>query len=588
MRATRLGLAAAALAIGLMVSAFQVIPPYLYTTTQSVRGTGEKTTLEHSASWSLHTEELAALVLPGFLGVDVHNGPIAQDTNRYWGHNPFKLNADSCGALLTFLAFLGLFVRAKRKEALFWFLGCAVALSYAMGTHSPLFELWYNIIPGIKNFRAPSMAACWLPLAMVFLAAPALKNLETPEGRKELFPGVWLFGVLCVLVLVSRFAWDAFNGVLGAVAILAFGVVMIKQMKLHAEKGGHGDPPLPVWYGLWSLPFLLVAIFFLNPVDANNQYFKPLDMGTATGLSNYVVTSFVLVALVCGVAWFALTSKLGLGSKVLVLAAVGAVEALSIDLPFVQEVPRAQYYNPKAVAGILQDPKSGAEHPRVFAQTRIPALSGNVYAAYGLRNADGFHDNELASSRAFRESVQNRAFFDLFNVGYLVVDTERGTVIQTNPDALGDGHLYYSWQGGIPQEAIFDSLSHGYDYKASALLEDSSLTSQNGSGMGSAVLEARPKMDEMKFSVESSSPALLFVSENYHPYWNATIDGKPAQVLRAFGNFMAVQVPTGKSVVDLNYTSKAVRGSLWVSLAGGALLLALLLFLGLKRFHRPA
>jgi hypothetical protein len=184
--------------------------------------------------------------------------------------------------------------------------------------------------------------------------------------------------------------------------------------------------------------------------------------------------------------------------------------------------------------------------------------------------------------------VQNRAFFDLFNVGYLVVDTERGTVIQTNPDALGDGHLYYNWQGSIPQEAIFDSLAHGFDYKATALLEDSTLTPQNGSGIGSAVLEARPKMDEMKFSVESSSPALLFVSENYHPYWSARLNGKPAQVLRAFGNFMSVQVPAGKSVVDLSYTSKAVRGSLWVSLAGSVLLLALLLFLVLKRFHRPA
>jgi hypothetical protein len=240
----------------------------------------------------------------------------------------------------------------------------------------------------------------------------------------------------------------------------------------------------------------------------------------------------------------------------------------------VQEVPRANYYNPKAVASILADPTDGVQKPRVWAQTRIPALSGSIYAAYGLRNASGFHDNELASSRAFRERVQNEAYFDLLNVGYLVVDTERGLVMQKNPDAMGDARLYYSWQGGVPQEEIFGKLAGGFDYTASVLLEDSSLASQEGSGVGAAVLLPREKMDEMQFAVESSAPALLFVSENYHPYWRATVNGEAVKPVRAFGNFISVPVKEGKSQVELHYVSDAVRSSLWLSLAGVLLLLA--------------
>ncbi|PBC68015.1 hypothetical protein [Fibrobacter sp. UWS1] len=71
-RSQKLGIAAGALAIALGISAFQIIPPYLYTTAESVRGTGEKTNYGHASSWSLHQEELASMLIPGFLGVDVY------------------------------------------------------------------------------------------------------------------------------------------------------------------------------------------------------------------------------------------------------------------------------------------------------------------------------------------------------------------------------------------------------------------------------------------------------------------------------------------------------------------------------------
>jgi hypothetical protein len=213
-RCIRLGLAAAALAIGLMISAFQIIPPYAYTTTASVRGSTEKTTIEHSASWSLHGEELAAMILPGFLGTDVGD---RSASNSYWGQNPFKLNADGAGALLTFLALCGCLLQSNRKAALFWFFGCVIALSYAVGLHSFLFGAWFNFIPGIKNFRAPSMAIFWLPLAFIFLAAPVLKNFE--ENKKVIKQGLILYGILIGAILLFRYGWESLSGIPAAIFI---------------------------------------------------------------------------------------------------------------------------------------------------------------------------------------------------------------------------------------------------------------------------------------------------------------------------------------------------------------------------------
>jgi len=71
---------------------------------------------------------------------------------------------------------------------------------------------------------------------------------------------------------------------------------------------------------------------------------------------------------------------------------------------------------------------------------------------------------------------------------------------------------------------------------------------------------------------QSLEPAVLILSENYHPDWKAQIDGKPAKVLRAYHTFQAVAVPSGEHEVVLRYDAHHYR-------TGGLLTLASLLFL---------
>jgi len=59
------------------------------------------------------------------------------------------------------------------------------------------------------------------------------------------------------------------------------------------------------------------------------------------------------------------------------------------------------------------------------------------------------------------------------------------------------------------------------------------------------------------------------VSESYHPWWTATVDGGSAPVLRAETAFMGVPVGPGPHVVDLQ-----LRPPLAVVLADGTTRLA--------------
>jgi len=560
-RGIRLGLAALALAIGLMISAFQVIPPYLYTTTDSVRGSAEKTTIEHSASWSLHGEELAAMILPGFLGTDAGN-----EKNTYWGQNPFKLNADCAGTLLTFLALCGCLLPGNRKQALFWFFGCVIALSYAVGLHSFLFSVWFNIIPGVKNFRAPSMAIFWLPLAFVFLAAPVLKNFE--ENKKIFKQGAILYGALLVAALIFRYAWESLNGVPVAIFILLFGAYFIKL----------SEPRFSPRAVLWAIPFLILASFFLMPVSGD--YFKPVDFVKAGELASFSINSIIICGIVLGAAFYVLSEKRNIAQIALILAGVAALDLAVVDFPYIQNVPATQYYNPNhsAIQAIKNDNPNNFERPRIFALTRNPAISGNNLASYKLRNALGFHDNEIATYRVFKEQLQNQAMIDIMNVGYIIFDGERGTGVQKNPGDLGRARLYYNFEVMENQEKIIQKLQdNDFDYRNTLLLETkNSLPLQEGSG---SLKIASADMDELVYEVESSQNALLFISENFHKYWKAKVNGKDAQIYRAFSTFMAIDVPQGKSIVELQYKSDNVRISLWIGLAGLLLLLGVVLVL---------
>ncbi|GHV15887.1 hypothetical protein AGMMS49938_15150 [Fibrobacterales bacterium] len=587
-RIGRLGLAAFALGIALMISAFQILPPYLYTTTDSVRGSSEKTTIEHSASWSLHSEELAAIILPGFLGVDVHKGQSSQEDNSYWGQNPFKLNADACGALLTFLALCGCLLPSNRRSALFWFWGCVIALSYSVGLHSVLFNVWFNIIPGVKNFRAPSMAVFWLPLAFVFLSAPVLKNLSVPSlkelNKYVLTKGALLFGILLLAILISRYSWENFSGAGAAVLILCFGVLfIITQNKIAEIHKTHLTKTAKI---LWALPFLLLASFFINPVEGD--YFKAVNFATAQNLFSYSITSFVITVAVFGVSYFILLNdNFGIGKKAVILLAVAAVDLAVIDLPFVQNVAAIQYYNPKhpVITAIEKDSPNEKERPRVFSLSRNPSVSGNIFSAYDMRNALGFHDNEIATYRIFKEQLQNSAMLDLMNVGYIIFDGANGASAQKNPTDLGRAKLYYKWENVSDDATIIEKLKGEYDYRNTLIIDSIpkilNATQNSGDLTGQVkIINSRP--DHLIIEVESSAEGMLFVSENFHKYWNASVNGEPAQIQKAFSTFMAVPVPKDKSIVELRYISKSVRLSLWIGL-GGLVLLSILVIASLHK-----
>lgn len=54
---------------------------------------------------------------------------------------------------------------------------------------------------------------------------------------------------------------------------------------------------------------------------------------------------------------------------------------------------------------------------------------------------------------------------------------------------------------------------------------------------------------------ESNDRCWLFLSKTWYPGWRATVDGKPARIVRANGPFSAVAIPAGNHVITFEYTT---------------------------------
>lgn len=89
---------------------------------------------------------------------------------------------------------------------------------------------------------------------------------------------------------------------------------------------------------------------------------------------------------------------------------------------------------------------------------------------------------------------------------------------------------------------------------------------------------------EVVLAGNAAEPGLVVFTDNWHPNWSATVNGKPAQVLRVNGLFRGIQVPAGDFRVELKYRPKTLTLALSLSLASLALLV--LIFACRRRIDR--
>jgi len=123
-----------------------------------------------------------------------------------------------------------------------------------------------------------------------------------------------------------------------------------------------------------------------------------------------------------------------------------------------------------------------------------------------------------------------------------------------------------------PNKIIETMFNNNFDLKKEIVLEKNPSINQSRDIKGDVkITKYFPNLIEMEVITDKN--AMLFLSDSYYPGWNATVDNKKSEILRADYTFRAVSVPTGKHTVRFVYNPQSFRLGIYAALAGIALII---------------
>ena len=122
-----------------------------------------------------------------------------------------------------------------------------------------------------------------------------------------------------------------------------------------------------------------------------------------------------------------------------------------------------------------------------------------------------------------------------------------------NNFVLSRASLFYNYEITTDKKEIIKQFyDESFDFRKKIILEEKvNIPIQNGSGKAK-IISYGP--NRVVVQAQTTTPALLFLADNYYPGWKARVNGKEAKIYRADYTFRAVVVPEGKSTVEFEYS----------------------------------
>jgi len=444
----------------------------------------------------------------------------------------------------------------RHRWGAFFFLGVAgVALLLSFGSNGFLYPLFYHLAPGFNLFRGQERAAFLVAFGLSMLAGYGLLAVRlTPQALRSwlatLYAGtvtgaVYTFGLLWQLP--ERTAIDSWRFLL--LATLAIGLAAGFALLLR----------LPGWSRQRTqlLLLLIFASLFWANFATNLDRFSP-------------------------------------ARKTLLAPEVAALQEVAANRTF-------------------SAPRSGVQSPpgRVYNEFR-------VYEDYGMRigveDVWGASPLRLANyARLFESFPLDRMWRltgvehvltwrrELFVPSMLLAEFPQNTdttylhrLVQRNPRAW----VVYETVIADDEESVHLLADHTFDLDRRAVLPPESdladrfdlpeASKHGATSFDVQLIQQAP--GQLKITVESTSPGLLVVSENWMPGWRVRAVewphdalAPPGEALRVNLSFLGVPIPAGKSVIELRYQPDSVRNGLWI---GAGTLVVLLFAAALRALHR--
>jgi len=547
-RVLRLGLALVAVLIGFGIAAIQILPFFEYIPF-SPRAQGYHG-FEGSTSYAIPWNHVPEFFLKNFVG---------RSWDTYWGSNPLKFHSEYLGLPVAVLAALGIAAPERRRQIL-WVGGIGLLfLLISLGAATPFYKVWWAVMPLVKKTRAPGMAFYVVALVTALFAALGAERALKGEGRRVMTPALIIGGIVALL------------GVTGVFGHIAEALAAAKAAAARADQAAI----------LWG--------------------------AVTSGLA------LAATAAVLGPAQVRLTPRLGALALSLVVGTdlwLNARQFWSYTKPYGRDPVIERVAATPLPYRVFQPPASGAAYP------------GSILMAFGIPELFGYHGNELRYYDELwdRENSWRNlgvlSLWDLWAVRYAILpagsqtlDSIPGFRRVLDSVTIFDGSRVNLFErvapapyarvvpGAIKTDSatiIPTLVDPRMDYSRIVLFtNDQPVTPEPLKQMPppspsrAAVTAWQPGRMTVTLDPAPTQPSYLLIAENWYPDWQATSDGRPAQVLRGDYTLITVALPAGAKVVELAFRSKLYEVGRTLTVGSlAALLIALLAAVVLPRRAR--
>jgi hypothetical protein len=524
-----LGLAAAAVALGLGIAAIQLLPIFSHIPFTPRAEGGASVGWDYATSYSFHIKEFLTVVLPQFNGV----------LEYYWGQNGFKSHTEYLGVLTVVLALLGL--GTARRRGLLSGLG-VIALLFllvSLAADTPFYRLWYEVMPNMKNVRAAGMAFYLVALPVCVWAACGVEALLRREVSRTAL--LWPVAVLGTIGLL---------GVAGLLQGVAEGLADPAARQVVLANGSE--------LRLGSVRLLLFLV-----IGGGVLY------GMQAGRLRGAAAAGALVAVVAADQW----SVLRVFAKWL-----PPTEVTYADDELIRTMQRSplpfRNYDPAGRVG-----GAGMYKGSILMAHQVPT----VFGYHGMESR--FYD-ELWGGKNDWVNQFSPTLQDLWAVEYITLNQPTDSLPGYHlvngpvsfPNLMGrNSAAGFLWQRDstarwvrvvpgavlVPDSLIAPTVADpGYPVDRVVLYPDTSAVPgasttpaipAQPSPLVATVTQWEPGAMTIAIEGTAASTSYLLVAENWYPDWKATIDGASVPTYRGDAAMLSVALPPGAREVTFRF-----------------------------------
>jgi hypothetical protein len=504
-----------------------------------VQSTGEGTRqggvpFAFAASFSFPPENFLTFLVPGFFGNMV--------SFPYWGRWYLWEMSAFFGLTGLTLAIVGTTVKFATRTICGVMLGLLVVL--ASGSHAPLLQILYHVIPGFDHFRSPSK---FMVEAAMFMAV---------------FAGVG----------ADHLIWSARGTRLGAIAALATALALAAGG--FSLRYASSFPAVSAYFGQFLTGLGAIGESYLPVANYGDSRF--IAEATAFAGSRCLIAAAVMfaVAVLLVVRSYRREAAYALAAMAVAEVFVFAHSTL-VTFSLAATVPTA-----------VQDFID--VHPGDYRILQLP-YDSNGAIAIGADDIWGYDPmvlNRYAQLMTFSQGgtpadadmyvqfSRPSPLFRILRLGYIF---QREKEVREMKDALPHFLLVQEWARASDRDGILQSLnSSSFDPRRTVILEgDPAPAPQSGEGASGTVQLLRGETDSLSFSAKLDRPSLLLITDTYSRYWRAVSEPGSAQkkytVMPADYTLMVVPLSAGKHLFRLEYAPSGYLIGRWVSLSAIAI-----------------